>query len=348
MFVPRSPSFESVLRALLGLYALIDTLTRLVPLETNFRPYSTLSILCAVLLFIGWCDALAGLGLFLIWWLRPVPFDAWQLDAGISLLFLASLFVPRSPFGSWSVRGRLDPGEGWSLPEWIHNLRACGLFVALPMILLPAAFPLDATRNWDVLGDSVTLGGIRLGYLHLCACAALLAMFFTRRALAWWWLGMALGCVYTAFEPSKAGSWPTLAWLLVFSAPWERVPALVAAAPDRVRYDGSCGLCHGMVRFLIAEDSDGSHFCYAPLDPGARSIVVECADGRRLEASAAVLHCLRRLGGPLRLLAELLSVIPAPLRDGVYFLVARLRNALADKPKESCPALPRHLRSRFR
>ncbi len=348
MFVPRSPGVESALRALLGLYALLDTLERTLPLETNFRPFSAFSILFAVLLGLGFLDRLAGLCLFLIWWLRPVPPDAWQLDAGISVLFLAACCVPRTPFGSWSARGRLDPGEGWTLPGWITNLRMGALFAALPMIALPAVFPLDANRTWEVQSDVGRLWGVPVGLAELSLACMLLPLCFTQRALAWWWLLFLAGLLYTAGEPEKSGSIGTLAWLLVFTAPLERVPELAPGTLDRVWYDGQCGLCHGAVRWLIAEDADGSRFRFAPLAEEARSMRIECADGRWLEGSAAPLHCMRRLGGGWRLIGEILRWVPPPVRDGAYFLVARVRYAFFGRRQQSCPTLARHLQQRFR
>ena len=37
-------------------------------------------------------------------------------------------------------------------------------------------------------------------------------------------------------------------------------------APERLFYDGTCALCHGAVRFVLARDRDGSAFRFAPLD----------------------------------------------------------------------------------
>ncbi len=37
--------------------------------------------------------------------------------------------VPPAPYGSWSARGRMDPGEGWRLPVWRH--RAAGALAVL-------------------------------------------------------------------------------------------------------------------------------------------------------------------------------------------------------------------------
>jgi predicted DCC family thiol-disulfide oxidoreductase YuxK len=114
-----------------------------------------------------------------------------------------------------------------------------------------------------------------------------------------------------------------------------------------VLYDGACALCQGTVRWLIAEDADGSRFRFAPQAGTARRLTVETADGRRYEGSTAVLHCWRRLGGLWRLLAEILRWVPRSLRDLAYDAFARVRHVLFGGKFQACPRLPRHLRSRF-
>lgn len=126
-------------------------------------------------------------------------------------------------------------------------------------------------------------------------------------------------------------------------------------------YDGHCGLCHRVVRFVIAEDREGDRFRFAPLDgetfqnlvgeidPSTLpdSLVVRTTDGRLLTRSAAVLHILRRLGGAWKLGAHVFGIVPAPLRDGAYDLIARVRHRLFKRPVEACPIVPPHLRTRF-
>jgi predicted DCC family thiol-disulfide oxidoreductase YuxK len=130
---------------------------------------------------------------------------------------------------------------------------------------------------------------------------------------------------------------------------------------ERLFYDGSCALCHGMVRFVLARDPDGRAFRFAPLEseafraavPGAAraglpdSIVVSTADGRLLTRSSAVLHILDRLGGGWRVLAILGGIVPAGLRDAAYDLVARVRYGLFGRKDDACPVIPAALRGRF-
>ena len=124
--------------------------------------------------------------------------------------------------------------------------------------------------------------------------------------------------------------------------------------PDLLFYDGTCGLCHGLVRFLARRHPTCR---FAPLGgatfrerlPGARtgaSLVVLAAD-RVLRRSGAVLHLLRGLGGGWALLATLAGLWPGRWLDLGYDLVARLRHRLFASPAGSCPSLPEELRGRL-
>ncbi|MBI5136457.1 MAG: DUF393 domain-containing protein [Nitrospirae bacterium] len=119
--------------------------------------------------------------------------------------------------------------------------------------------------------------------------------------------------------------------------------------PCLVLYDGACGWCTGWVRWLARRDRAGC-FAFAPLEgttaslyldgpaPPDTLVVVERAGaGVRLSChSEAVFRALRRLGGPWRALAAL-AVVPRPLTDWGYRLVATRRHRLPGRP---CPLPP--------
>jgi predicted DCC family thiol-disulfide oxidoreductase YuxK len=131
--------------------------------------------------------------------------------------------------------------------------------------------------------------------------------------------------------------------------------------PEILFYDGSCGLCHRAVRFLLWADREGRAFRFAPLGgstfearipPSERrglpdSMVLRTADGALLTRSAGALHVLRRLGGGWRVLAFLFGLVPRPLRDAAYDFVARVRLRLFARPDDACPVVPPPLRTRF-
>ena len=108
-----------------------------------------------------------------------------------------------------------------------------------------------------------------------------------------------------------------------------------------VLFDGVCNLCAGAVRFIIPRDRRG-RFRFASLqsEAGRRILaatgvqlpksgeapesLVLVADGRAHLRSGAALRIAAGLDGAWPLAAALL-LIPAPLRDGAYRLVARNR-----------------------
>jgi predicted DCC family thiol-disulfide oxidoreductase YuxK len=77
------------------------------------------------------------------------------------------------------------------------------------------------------------------------------------------------------------------------------------------------------------------------------SLVVLAPGSRPLTRSDAVAHLLRALGGAWAVGARLLAIVPRPLRDGAYDLVARFRARLFRRPEGVCPCLPPALLDRF-
>lgn len=133
-----------------------------------------------------------------------------------------------------------------------------------------------------------------------------------------------------------------------------------AIAPELLFYDGSCGLCHRLVLFVVRHDPLGSLFRFAPIG-GATwreviegktsglpdSLVLRTLDGRTLLRSDAVLHIGERLGRGWRVAARFAGLLPRWLLDIGYDGVARLRKHLFAPPPGVCPILPAELRSRF-
>ena len=130
-----------------------------------------------------------------------------------------------------------------------------------------------------------------------------------------------------------------------------------------ILYDGVCGLCHRLNRFVLARDQAGrfrfaalqsalageilARHCRDPRDLDTLYLVLGHGgpDERLLRKSDAALRILRELGGAWRA-ASLLRVVPRPLRDLAYDLVARSRYRLFGR-YDTCPLPdPRH-RARF-
>jgi predicted DCC family thiol-disulfide oxidoreductase YuxK len=181
------------------------------------------------------------------------------------------------------------------------------------------------------------------------------------RPWAWLFLGAAQTARLALLHTGGDAAAMLAAHLFTFDPGWVPGAAAAGGAPETLFYDGTCGLCHRTVRFVIAEDPGGLSFRFAPLQGGLLrstlrddqraglpdSLVVLTGDGRVLTRSRAVRHILSRLGGLWSVLAAMAGVIPAPLGDAAYDVVAGVRHRLFARPPEACPILPVRLRSRF-
>jgi predicted DCC family thiol-disulfide oxidoreductase YuxK len=130
--------------------------------------------------------------------------------------------------------------------------------------------------------------------------------------------------------------------------------------PYLLFYDGHCGLCHRAVKFVLASDAKGL-FRFAPLQGetfGQKvpenvretlpdSLVLLTPDGRLHVKSDGTVEMLKVLGGSWAFLGLLLKLVPRPLRDFGYDIVARVRHRLFARPSDACPVVPAELRSRF-
>ena len=146
--------------------------------------------------------------------------------------------------------------------------------------------------------------------------------------------------------------------LFTFDPAW--IPRRIATRPEYIFYDGNCALCHGWVRFVLAEDS-GKTFRLSPLQ-GERfllrakqenfslrsdSVVVLTEDEEFLVRSEAMLYVLRSLGGLWLVLAVVAGVIPRRIRDWCYDRVASVRLRIFGTSKNVCPMMPEQLKERF-
>ena len=126
-------------------------------------------------------------------------------------------------------------------------------------------------------------------------------------------------------------------------------------------YDGTCGFCAASVQFVLRhERQHGLRFAALESDlghairrrhPALAAVdsmiwVEPTATGERvLTRSAAALRVARYIGGPWRALA-LAGLVPRPIRDAVYDLIARHRHRLV-REAEQCYLPPPAVRARF-
>jgi predicted DCC family thiol-disulfide oxidoreductase YuxK len=131
----------------------------------------------------------------------------------------------------------------------------------------------------------------------------------------------------------------------------------VTAATPIVFFDGMCGLCNSSVDFVLRHDRLG-RLKFAPLQGETAERLLPTADrenlgslvlwddGQLFRRSSAVVRILWRLSPVWRVLGWLIWLIPLPLRNAGYRLVAALRYRLFGK-KETCRLPSPDERSRF-
>jgi predicted DCC family thiol-disulfide oxidoreductase YuxK len=108
-------------------------------------------------------------------------------------------------------------------------------------------------------------------------------------------------------------------------------------------YDGVCGLCNRLVRFILRRDSRG-HFRFAALQSDFAATILQRhgldphdldtvylvehsgQPGERLSARSDAMICaLRQIGGVWDAIAAILQMFPRRLRDWGYSVIARNR-----------------------
>jgi predicted DCC family thiol-disulfide oxidoreductase YuxK len=296
----------------------------------------------------------------------------------IGLLLLVHAALPSAPFGSWTARGRVDPDGGWKMTPslfavvWI--LMSVGYSYSGYTKLISPSWQ-DGSAMLSVLQNPLARPGwisslmVALPEWFLKAsCWAVLGLelFFAPLALItklrpWLWammLAMHFGLILVVdFADLSFGM--VILHLFTLNPSW--IPAKPATQSETLFYDGSCGLCHRLVRATLAEDQSNPPIRFAPLfgeayqrqiptakiEEAADTLVYITASGEVLIRTQAVCHLYQRLGGVWRLLGTILWLVPRPMRDFGYNGVARVRHRLFARPSEACPLLPPHLQQRF-
>jgi predicted DCC family thiol-disulfide oxidoreductase YuxK len=125
-----------------------------------------------------------------------------------------------------------------------------------------------------------------------------------------------------------------------------------------VIFDGVCNFCNAGVNFLIKRDPKGI-FCFAPLQSDISKELIEkfhrpgfdlstflfIKDGVCYKRSDAIIEIINELGG-YWLIFRILVLIPKPVRDFFYDLIAQNRYKIFGK-REHCMVPSKDIRKRF-
>jgi len=314
----------------------------------------------ALLLAAGWRRMWVSLALWFVW---AALFNRNVLISNPSIPYVGLLLVLLAlvPDGEpWRWRGRAVAPRDWAMPAGVW-LAAWGLMAAgytfSGLVKLQSPSWLDGSAFTHLLHSPVARPGwfrdVALGlpeWTHalltwsgLSAQIAFLPLALGKRSRAWAWLGMVVLHLGILLVMDFADL--TIGMLLLHAFTFDRawVPALrqkVGRQPV-LFYDGECGLCNAVLRFLLREDAGGV-LRFAPLQGpiGQRTLrrvglptadfdsllFLPDVDGERhYLRTRGVIGVLAALGGVWWLLAWAAWLVPGPLRDLVYKLVAKVR-----------------------
>ena len=303
--------------------------------------YAAVGVLLSFLLVLGKWDRVSA---WILAFMLPWPPSQVFLISPLHVLLILHLFTPAAPYGSLSAWGRPNPGGTWQMPSRIP---------AIVWLLLYAYCLSEGMLIFDE--------PLSLQWSTLLALVQVLFVPFSlwSRSRPFAWLGLWLALWVLVFTGTPV--WSLIVVLcLAFDPAWLREAE--QEAPEWMFYDGYCGLCHRAVRFVLAEDTKGSRFQFAPLQSEIfasmvpedqrkalpDSVVVISRDGHLTTRSQAIVLILRRLGGGWTLAGWVLALIPRLLRDWGYDAIAAIRYRIFGKPDEVCPLVPKELRPRFK
>ncbi len=124
-------------------------------------------------------------------------------------------------------------------------------------------------------------------------------------------------------------------------------------------FDGVCNVCDRSVQFVLQRDT-AKVFKFASMQGAFGAALMERAglnpedpdsfllfeEGTTYQNSEAVIRILKKLDGPWPFLGGVFGLIPKPVRNWLYYLIARNRYRWFGK-KDSCPLPPPDLQKRF-
>ncbi|MCI5046860.1 MAG: thiol-disulfide oxidoreductase DCC family protein [Aquisalinus sp.] len=134
---------------------------------------------------------------------------------------------------------------------------------------------------------------------------------------------------------------------------------LLSMSSPVIVFDGVCNICSHSVQFVLKRDSDevfrfasmqgafgSSLLARAGLDPKDPASFLLAENGETYQNSEAVIRILKKLGQPWPIAGMLFGLVPRPLRNALYNMIARNRYRWFGK-KDSCPLPEPGVQNRF-
>ena len=307
-----------------------------------------LGAVLALLLCIGVYDRIAAGA---IWYIIACLHMRNPLAGGEGVALLGWLLLAHILIKSW--RYGTGTGRTWRMPPAVYAVTWCMLAVAyasagvmkltsgawmsgqkLGMVAYSGQGHLDAVA--ELAANLPPWAFSTTAWVMMCVEIGFVAMVLVRplRPIVWAWTLIVHQTVIGAAFLSEMNLGILMLHVFCFDPSW--IAPRAADTTDTVFYDARCGLCRRFARFVLAEDWSGSAFRFAALDreatgesdrsvvsihPG-RSVIVQTAGDRTLVRSTAVLHVMHRLGGMWAVIADMLALVPRPVRDAGFSLLA--------------------------
>lgn len=322
-----------------------------------------LAVLAAFLFTIGVARPWMGV---LLWFLSTALFHRNNLTSNPALPYLGLILLLSSLVPAGEPLSFRKSTRTWAMPKWIP-------LVATVLLALGYTFSgwtklaspswLDGSALHHILQNPLARpSGVRDLLLDLPAQVLLIATWaalaaellylpltLIRRTRPWIWLALLLMhlslIVLIDFADLSLGM--LMIHLFTFDPKW-----LPARKPARARnhvrllFDDQCLMCNRFLDFLAREDKATLlRFEPLPADHPRLSMLV-IRDEKTYQRSDAVLVLLDSLGGHWRALTFAGRLLPRPLRDFAYILVARNRHRFGRTT--SCALPSAHVRSRLR
>lgn len=328
------------------------------------------AILLSTLLTIGYVDKTAAFLLWLIlaWLLGRNPLISNPSMPYVGWMLLMHVFTPTKPFGSLAhiLSGKLNVNWRLPVPLYVAAWTILALsysYSGYTKLISPAwvsgdtiSYVLDNPlardtwlRDWLVTLPPVIFKILTWAVLYIELLFLPLILIKKLRWVMWLLMLLIQLGFLTLLNFADLTFGMLLFHLVTFNPAW--LKSKVPAEECTLFYDGTCAMCHGVVRFVAAEDIQRS-IRFASLDSdtyqessldeqlGGDTIVFIDSSGQRYVRYRAVLGVLKTLGGLYRAASLVMALIPTAIGDILYNFVGRHRKRLfgtVDTTGSVCP-----------
>ncbi|MCH1430500.1 MAG: DUF393 domain-containing protein [Chlamydiales bacterium] len=275
-----------------------------------------------------------------------------------TLATLLMIIAPDSPHLSWNNRNNIDPQGNWNLSQWSSRLFTYSATLPLALPLTSLLFPSYYLETFQVPlffpSHLVLQSAFCLLSVYLLTCYLIKV-----KPVLHFYLFSAWLVLFIIGATTHTGLYSNFISLsIIYLAcsqhhyPQEKLTLF---------YDGQCGLCHGAVRFLLAEAQLGSILFTPQQDPYYQkkqeqlnsplpdSIIAQKEGSDELLSKSSALILTTPYMNPCwQFLAFLLSFIPRLILDKAYDYIAKWRKSLLPTPNTLCPLTPAKYKFLFR